>query len=188
MRLFVAVDPGRRVRAALTPWLDARSRLDGVRWTAPDNLHATLCFLGEQPSAALRDLRAALAGTAAAAAACDVRCGPPDAFPHRGRPRVLILPLHSDGALEALAARTAAALAPWRPDDGGAPFRAHLTLGRVRRGAPPGLPAALRALPDPSPPPFRAAAIQLVESVPGPGGARYAVLASFPLAEAGSRL
>lgn len=190
MRLFAAVDPGERFRAALTPWLDGCAGLSGVRWTPPRNLHLTLRFLGEQPREALPELVDALRGAAAAGRTGTARCTAPDAFPDRARPRVLILPVHSDGVLEELADRVAAALAPWRPRDprGEAPFRAHLTLGRVRRGAPRDLPARLRGLADPAPPPFAVTAVRLVASVLDPTGARYTELGSFPLAEAEPRL
>ncbi len=188
MRLFAAVDPGEQVRAALTPWLDARAGMDGVRWTPPANLHATLRFLGEQPADAVPALAEALRRAVADVAAGEVRCGAPDAFPDRRRPRVLILPLTSDGLLEDLAARVVTALDPWRPRAIDAAFRAHLTLGRVRRSAPADLAARLATLPDPAPPPFRAAAVALVQSMLGPEGARYAVLERFPLADAESRM
>ena len=49
MRLFVAVDPGERVRTHLATCLDTWRRMWDLSWVRSQNLHITLRFLGEQP-------------------------------------------------------------------------------------------------------------------------------------------
>jgi len=51
MRLFVSLDPGEEVRAALSDYMDLLRR-SGVRgrYVLPENLHITLAFIGEYRS------------------------------------------------------------------------------------------------------------------------------------------
>ena len=184
MRLFVAVDPGERVRRHLSAWLDAGRRRWPLRWVRPEQLHLTLQFLGEQPASAVEPLAAALRAVAAHHPPLRLRSGGLGAFPGWRRPRVLVL--HVDGGPEladlaaAVRAAGAAACPGDRPDD--KPWRPHLTLARFRGRADASLVAALREW-RPEPPPDTAVdRIVLVESRLGPGGARYRDVAEFPLA------
>jgi 2'-5' RNA ligase len=184
VRLFVAVDPGERFRDELDTRLDAwRERLR-IAWVRPENWHLTLLFLGDWPADRLPALRDALLDEAPAHRAFAVACGGVGAFPNLRSPRVLFLHLESGGALERLAAgvrsRVAAAIPDGPRDE--KPFRAHLTLARVKRPLPPrtrGLPAAMD-LGSWEPWPVRD--YRLVQSELRPAGARYTVRAVFPLA------
>jgi 2'-5' RNA ligase len=53
LRLFFALWPDDRVRAALAVLAAELAASCGGRATAPDNLHATLAFLGNVPAARL---------------------------------------------------------------------------------------------------------------------------------------
>ncbi|MBK6899225.1 MAG: RNA 2',3'-cyclic phosphodiesterase [bacterium] len=153
MRLFVAVDPGERFRAEVSPCLDAwRARWD-FGWVRTEQLHVTLRFLGEWPPARLDDLQAALAAAAGETPPLRMSAGGLDAFPGWRRPRVLVLQMESGGALEALAARIDGAVArrcpglgaqtagvPGPPDPRAVPRPAD--AGRARR--PAAVPAAAR--------------------------------------------
>ena len=133
MRIFVAVHPGERlcreVSARLDPW---RTRLP-VRWTRMDNWHLTLQFLGEWPDQHVNDLLEALP-EAGEAAPFRLRPGGLGAFPDLRRPRVLFLQLEGDGQDVALAKRIRGIVDRVWPDGPQdlKPYRAHLTLARVR--------------------------------------------------------
>jgi 2'-5' RNA ligase len=181
-RLFVALDLPEPVVAALEEWrapLLADER--ALRAVAPEALHATLCFLGVQPEAAIPPLGAvveACAGRVGSASA--LALGAPLWLPRR-RPRVLAIALDDrHGELTALQEGLLGALV-----DGGwhepepRPYLPHVTVARVRGGD--GQPA--RTLPD-APPElvFDGAALTLYRSHLDPGGARYEALARAPLA------
>lgn len=182
----MAVDPGERFRAEVSPCLDAwRARWD-LGWTRTEQLHVTLRFLGEWPPDRLDDLQAGLAAAAGDSAPFDMRTGGLAAFPGWRRPRVLILQMESGGALEALAARIAVEMARRCPglgaEAGG--FRAHLTLARFRAGPSPSELAALRREAAPRVSGIDVTGIRLVQSTLAPGGALHATRAVFPLAGA----
>ena len=57
-RLFVAIDPPEEIREQL---LALCCGLPNARWVVPEQLHLTLCFIGEVSSNAFLDIREALA-------------------------------------------------------------------------------------------------------------------------------
>lgn len=152
-----------------------------VAWTARDNVHLTLKFLGEVDHARLPALGEALGHGVAACPAFSLVVDGLGAFPSRSRPRVLWAGV-GPGAGEAtvLAERVDAALAPLGFPPERRPFSAHVTLGRVRTPrADPRLAEALdhgsvfgRQLVD---------RVALMRSELSPRGARYTELAAFPL-------
>ncbi len=173
LRLFFALWPSpaqrRALVAALQPAVDAAAA-EGARPTPADNWHLTLCFLGEQPSAALPRLRAAAATVRAAPVSVTlaqleywsdsaVLCATPGATA-------------TTDAVHALAAQLARAL-----DAGGIshdvkPFRTHLTLARKVHAKP-------RVAVTPSTLEFQHFA--LVESRPGRDHSIYSVVDSWHL-------
>ncbi|MGQ0538745.1 MAG: RNA 2',3'-cyclic phosphodiesterase [Gemmatimonadaceae bacterium] len=90
MRVFVAADPGpllqREVYDAAAP---LRAAAPGVRWVAPERLHVTLKFLGEQSADAVARLRRTLAEVAALSVPADIELSGYGAFPNFRRPRVV---------------------------------------------------------------------------------------------------
>src|SRR2546421_5397883 len=130
MRLFVAVPlPDDVARAASNLLPD----LPGLRRVSPELMHLTLAFLGATPSERLADViaatTAAATGTGTFVASVD-RAG---RFPERGRPRVVWLGI-GPGAegLVAMAQQVRASLTEQRITFDDKPFRAHVTLARVR--------------------------------------------------------
>lgn len=171
-RLFVAVWPP----ADLVGRLAALPRPDvpGLRWTTPEQWHVTLRFLGRVEEGQVESVVEALAGVAAAQAAqvVPVRAA---AGPATGRfgHRVLHLPVDGLGGLaRAVAAATAGVGEP--PEDRA--FSGHLTLarakGRVNLRPLMGMPVAAAWPVD---------EVALVESRLSAAGARYDVVARFPL-------
>ena len=135
MRCFVAVDLSAEVRAAVAA-VQARVRATApradVRWLDPHAFHLTLKFLGNVPDARVPAVSAALEEVVSDAPLALEAHGL-GAFPTVRRPRVLWAGI-AGGAprLVALAGGVDRALAAlgFPPED--RPFRAHLTLGRVR--------------------------------------------------------
>jgi 2'-5' RNA ligase len=135
IRAFFAIELGEAARRAAA---DVARRLrespggDGVRWVRPEALHVTLRFLGDIDPAR----PAALAGRAGLELAglrpFRLRLGPVELFPLPRRPRVVALGLEPAAALAELAEAVERAVVAegFAPEEH--PFRAHLTLGRVR--------------------------------------------------------
>ena len=161
--------------ATLAEWARGAAR-DGLRLLPPEALHVTLAFLGERPdpeaetlAAALRDVAAPVPGLALA---------DPAWLPPR-RPGVLAVDLDdADGACARLQGAVSGALAglgAYTPER--RPFRPHVTVARVRRGAR--VDKRVPALTDRGT--FAAPALTLYRSRLGPKGARYEALARIPL-------
>jgi 2'-5' RNA ligase len=104
-----------------------------VGWVRADRVHLTLKFLGSVPPERIGAIEAALLTVAAASPSFRLQpygCG---AFPTIKQMRVVWVGLRGDEkALVSLQGAVEAALAPlgFEPED--RPFRAHLTLGRVK--------------------------------------------------------
>jgi 2'-5' RNA ligase len=168
VRLFVAVWPPADVVAALAG-LD-RPDHRGVRWTTPDQWHVTLRFLGsmedaEEGKRALARM-APLAGPdqpVAVAGPAVVRLGP----------SILCLPV---AGLADLAAAVVAVTAGIGEAPAERPFRGHVTLARAQRGVD------VRALAgQPLSAEWPVGEVTLVASETRPSGARYQVVAGYPI-------
>lgn len=122
-RLFIAVLPTEPVVAQLS----AISRADrGIRWVRPDQWHVTLLFVADADPAAIDGLLEGQRFPAATAV-----YGPATAT----LGSAVIVPVQG---LDSLAAAVHRTTAPVPGADRAAPFRGHLTLGRLRRRrAPP---------------------------------------------------
>lgn len=184
-RLFLAVDPSASQRAAVS---DLRSTLQGdarlaraLRWSPPEQVHVTLAFLGEVPTAR----RAAVVRAAALAAS---RTSPfawrptrLDGFPSAQRARVAWLDVgEGRGDFIALHRNVVAALSAEgvTPSDPRA-FTPHLTVARTRRGRTVALPRA-----EAHAPLGTAGHLRLLRSVLGADGARHDLIARLPFGAA----
>jgi 2'-5' RNA ligase len=178
IRAFIALDLPETAKAEL----DRVSReLAGdlprgaVRWVRPEQMHLTLHFLGDAPVDRLPAIQTAMDQAASRQEAFDLILGRLGCFPNPKRPRVIWVGLvtkeGSDSRdLLALKAALDAGLAPlgWLPED--KPFRAHLTLGRVKdESAARGLDWSTAVTPLSVP----VAALNLIESDLRPTGPIY---------------
>jgi RNA 2',3'-cyclic 3'-phosphodiesterase len=181
LRLFLAVFPPRAAQAEAERAIEAlHSHGDGVSWVRRENLHYTLRFLGDLGEDGARRAGKAAVEAAAACAPFDAALAAPGAFPTAARARVLWLGMR-EGAenLRALARALEEALRARGFDRADKPFAPHLTIGRVR--VPADWTAKLAAAP-PVDARFRVESLLLVRSTLSPGGSRYDVLATAPLA------
>ncbi len=150
--MFAAVDLDETARAAAAGSASAiatrLARTDApspVRWVPPEQLHFTLRFLGDVSKPQAESLRRGLSGPwdcgvfAASLAGVDV-------YPASGAPRVIWQGM-DQGSEQVLALKTELdrrlVSAGFEPET--RPFRAHLTIGRVKRQAGVSGPA-LRAM------------------------------------------
>ncbi len=190
MRIFVAVDPDAAVRSAAARAARAVARrLDGggrepIRWVAPERLHVTLRFLGEVTEADVGAVRAVLRAPFETSA-FTVRVSGPGCFPPSGAPRVVWLGV-GEGGDGMAAARSELdrrlASVGFAPET--RPFRAHITLGRMKRWPARSRRDVDRALlaVGPEGAGWLVDRLTLYESRRLQYGARYRVLESTPLA------
>ncbi len=153
-----------------------------VRWTPRDALHLTLRFLGDVPRPTADALAGAVAARLGGLRAFDLRLTGAGAFPPRGRPRVLWIGGDPVPALSELHARVEDACDATGLGRESRQFRAHLTVGRPRPGAPLDYAALAAALARVG---FVASthvdSFHLMASDLTPAGARHTALRAFPL-------
>ena len=183
-RLFVALDLPEDAREALAAWGREVASPDGterrLRLIPAEALHVTLCFLGWRDEGQAEEIGAlALGALREGAPAPRLTLGAAAWLPPR-RPRVLAVDLaDAGGALADVQARVSDALAAgaaFVPEK--RPFRPHVTVARVPRGAR----AGGREEPPPPPPlEFPGAAVTLYRSRLSRAGAHYEPLARAEL-------
>ena len=176
MRLFVAAVPGEELLAALVQAQEDLRRLGGRgNFSARENLHLTLAFLGEtdRPDGARRAL-SRLTGSPLALWA--------EGLGRFRRPEgdLCWAGIRPSPPLEAVARRLAGLLGEEGFSLEERPFRPHLTLAR-RLSLPGGWTPGLEVLLPPTP--WRVERLDLMESTRREGRLQYRSLQSFPLAE-----
>ena len=185
MRLFFAV----KVSDAIVAEISEAMRTFPVRnppwrWIPPENMHITLKFLGEVDEGLVNGLRGAGEAVAAAARAFHIAFGPFGAFPNLARPRVIFFrATEGAGELGAVASSLEGEAERLGLPREERPFKAHLTLARIKEPLPPAVADRLAAVP-----PLTSRARQkvdrfvLMRSNLARSGATYEEVAGFPLA------
>ena len=193
MRLFVAIDVSgetraqvREVRHTLERQLAAVARPPRVTWVADAAAHVTIRFIGEVSDTTAEAIRAALS-LPIAVEPYDLVFSGAGTFPNNRRPRVVWL---GAGAGQEQTARVAAAvnerLDPILGRGEDRPFRAHLTVGRVKEPVPFDWEAALSTI-------ARGSTVShidhvtLYRSTTAPEGPTYTALSVTPLDHARQR-
>ncbi|RMI14744.1 MAG: RNA 2',3'-cyclic phosphodiesterase [Calditrichaeota bacterium] len=143
IRTFVAIAISPELQQAFGELLQAMRRIPGdVKWVAPESIHLTLKFLGELTPDEVHRVFQGVETAVANTPAFSLATAGQGAFPSLKNPRVFWIGLKEsgDGRLIPLQKRIEEAL----QTQGFAPekrrFKAHLTVGRVRR------PRNLRAI------------------------------------------
>ena len=134
MRLFTAIDIPDEVRAALARLIARLKPLARIRWSAAENLHVTIKFIGEWPDARVAEVHAAL--RTVGSQPIDIAIGGVGWFPDDRHPRVLFVTVEAGPELAALAASTDRALVSLGASAEPRAFRPHLTLARLRERLP----------------------------------------------------
>lgn len=180
LRTFIAV----RIRAT-RPLRDVLDQLKtfgrSLKTVYPDNLHATLKFLGDTDPAAISEIGRTLEQAVAGVSPFELRMTGLGAFPDEKRPRVVWAGLERAEPLVALAAELETRLEPLGFPAEGRPFKPHLTLARLRGRPPEGLPALLAEHPATDFGTMSIDSIELYQSDLGTHGPKYTPLLSAEL-------
>jgi 2'-5' RNA ligase len=191
VRIFIGVELGQPLEeacAAAARELEERLRAGRVkiqvRWIPAENLHVTLWFLGE-----VNDERAAAVAERLrmrwAVAPFTLTVAGAGAFPASGPPRIVWLGV-TGGAerMVALYQELAERLPPLGFEAERRPYRAHITIGRVKdAGRSAAKARSIFSAADLRPGSCRVTAVTLFQSRLSPAGARYEPLLRVPLEE-----
>ncbi len=186
MRAFLALPLDGSARLAAARVQDAWRLVwpgEAVGWVVPENFHLTLRFLGEIPEDAIASIALGLQAAVTGFEPIPLTLARATAFPRRDRPSVLVLEAPVPDALADLVDRVDASLRPSGLGPRDRPFRAHLTLGRVKTRGPLG-PREIRPFPEPESVRWLADRVVLFRSFTDPSGARYVALHEERLREA----
>ena len=182
MRLFAAVPLPPPARAAVAGLLGRlRERALPVRWVADEGLHLTLKFFGEVSADRLEVIEEAVRLAGDGVEPLALRLADLGAFPAAARPRVLWVGIQAPPALELLQDRLERRSEAIGFPPEGAPFRPHVTLGRVREGQRCPLAQVESAGDEYDRVPFLATDLVLYESVAGGRAPRYEPRATVEL-------
>lgn len=140
IRAFFAIDLDDGARQAAWDLLRALREAPGgddVRWVRREALHVTLRFLGNIAPEQVAPLAAAVGDEVAGTPPFAMTLGDARLFPTPRRPRVVVLEVGPEPELQELAAAVerGTSACGFAPEERS--FRAHLTLGRIKRGRGP---------------------------------------------------
>jgi len=185
MRVFLAVEVPPPIIKNIQKIQDIlRRQVHGViRWVRPEGVHLTLKFFGEVSSEEAGKIITAAAERTVTVPPFELEARGLGVFPDVNRPRVIWLGIAGEvGPLLLLQRELEETFGRLGFPKEERPFRAHLTLGRIKvpRGVP-GLAGALEAAAASRAGSFRVEEAALFRSELTPGGAIYTRLASFPL-------
>jgi 2'-5' RNA ligase len=137
IRVFFAVDLSESAKEKLGAFINTlkrKSRTHGIRWSKPENLHITLQFLAETHSEHLplliANVRAKIEGIVHSSA---LTFGSLHLFPSPYRPRVIVLDIMPHDELAMLSRLIGEGITATHYEIEHRPFRAHLTLGRIKQ-------------------------------------------------------
>ena len=129
----VALDAGSRAAVArVADALRASPGGDRVRWVRHESYHVTLRFLGEVDADRIESIVACVAEQTAAIEPFVLELGGVQLFPSRRRPQFVVLDVGPAEALSELAFAVEQGVVAAGFGAEPRPFRAHLTLGRIR--------------------------------------------------------
>jgi len=197
MRLFVAVNLPDLIRTGIDQALQPlRQSVDSlgarIKWTAPEQYHMTMKFLGDCSDEQVPKIKETLQQASASSHPFAVTLAELGCFPARGKPTILWLAV-KEGAetITRLAGDLDRTLEPLGFVKDPRPFSAHVTVGRVQwvsNGVK--LRQALEATATLTLGPFNAESLELMQSVLSQAGPRYTLLkaSSFPAVTGGESM
>ncbi|HEX4786086.1 MAG TPA: RNA 2',3'-cyclic phosphodiesterase [Candidatus Sulfotelmatobacter sp.] len=130
MRLFIALDIDDEIRERIARFVDGVAGFSpDARWAKPESLHVTLKFIGEQPEAAVEQIKQAL--SAISAKTVEIQFRGYGFFPTAKSARVFWLGMESGPQLAALALEIDEKMATLGIPKEDRVFTPHLTLARA---------------------------------------------------------
>ncbi|MGH9391835.1 MAG: RNA 2',3'-cyclic phosphodiesterase [Vicinamibacteria bacterium] len=188
IRTFIAVDLLEEIRRRMASVIERlRSRAEGVRWIKPEAVHLTLKFLGDVSPEKIGKIGEALAPKLRRVEPFEARVARIGCFPSADRARIVWIGIDEPtGILTRLHEKVDAAMGGLGFPREERPFRAHLTVGRVRRDAG-GLDLQSLVAREPAADlgALKIAEIILFRSDLRPDGALYTPLDRYPLGREG---
>ena len=188
IRVFVALGISDQARVMLT---DVIARLrdvtgNGVRWVNPLGIHLTLKFLGDIPAVRAMEVLESVNSSSAGHVPFRLGLSGLGMFPNQRQPRVLWAGVTGDlDALSELQESVESGMAELGFSRERRPFRAHLTIGRVRDGTRPqqrqSIADAVLSMPALDVQSWEAESVHLIRSNLLPQGAVYTSLGSAQL-------
>jgi 2'-5' RNA ligase len=175
-RLFVAIDLPSEAKEAI---LGIRSRLPGVKWVEPEQLHLTLRFIGDADQTLYNSIGENLSGIMAAPFSLTLRGV--GYFPPKRDPRILWVGSDKNTALHNLRNLVEKALLQSGLEPEGRSFSPHITIARLK-GMPASVLSSLlhdNALFTVSP--FQVSEFILYSSILTPQGAIHRREGAYPL-------
>jgi len=135
MRLFVAMDVPDEIKGVISTALEGlKSGVEGVRWVKPENIHLTLKFIGDYEERKLDRLVDEVRKAALRSPRFTALLGGCGAFSSPSKARVIWVDMREGGEGAAVVARKVdSRLGKIGVKRESRPFRAHLTLGRLKR-------------------------------------------------------
>ncbi len=136
-RLFIAIDPEPAMLDTIFRLISTIKReypMAGVRYTAPQNLHLTLLFLGDTEERLIPGIADNLEKICQKFSEFDLEFSNLGAFPSRRNPRIIWLGVSNPGPVTALA-RAIIQDSGLVTEPEKSQFAPHLTLGRVSEDA-----------------------------------------------------
>lgn len=184
VRVFFALEPSPLVRDSVGRCLEEikkRAKNHAIRWARHENLHITLQFIGEVQREHLDRLTDSVKNSLLGKTKpLTVHLGELCLFPSAYRPRVVVMGVPAQEALAELAKWIGEGITHAGYEVEKRPFRAHMTLGRIKQ--PKGVDYRfLSAISLPQVPPLKVNEIVLFRSEPHPEGSHYTALSRIPL-------
>lgn len=180
IRVFFAIDLPLSAKEKLGKFiciLKKKSRTHGIRWAKAVNLHVTLQFLAETHTehltALIENVRSQL--KRANIHGLDLECGSLHLFPSPYHPRVIVLEVTPKGELAELSRLIGEGIKATEYAIEDRPFRAHLTLGRIKQPKEINL-SFLSECDVPALENVKAEEVILFRSEPKPEGSEYTVM------------
>lgn len=185
IRIFFAIDLPLPIKEQIRKYiikLKKAAKSNAIRWVKPENLHVTLQFLPEVNSDEIADLVQKVQKEIASIGEKEIAIHLNDlqVFPNPFRPRVIVLNIHPEDALMTMSNKVGNGIKASDYALENRPFRAHLTLGRIKHAQNIDLnflkEACIDQIID-----IKVKEIVLFRSEPGEQGSIYTQLASIPL-------
>ncbi len=137
MRLFIAAEIPDKIKKELGYLLDDFKRFDGgVKWVEPDNIHITVYFFGDVRESDYNLLDESLKDLGSVVSPFEVSIKRVSAFPNPRRPRVIWCGVEDSSEMLKKAnafVRTVIMEKGINANRDEREFKAHLTIGRVKR-------------------------------------------------------
>ncbi len=182
-RLFIAIKiEAEEPLLTMIDNLKCKLKDDRISWTALNNLHLTLLFLGDTDEQVIKNISSSLGDVCAGYKSFDIRVMGAGVFRNFENPKILWTGTQHSDVLDSLAAAVMKAVKKLNIKTDDKPFNPHITLGRIRSFSKP---EAMKKLLSP----YRETVFQTVtvrevilfESILHPAGPEYKPVEKFIL-------